>query len=145
MTLIEVVVCAAIVVVIAGIALYNFSGYRQRQATDNADTELVALLQEARSRTVAGDSQSQFGVHLSAAGATLFSGNTYGGSSNTVSSISFDPSVSLSFVSLNTQDDDVVFDRGTGETDGYGTLTLTNSAAHLSRTITVQETGLVSD
>ena len=143
-TLVEVLVSASIVVVIAGMALYSFSAYRQRAAFDNADTDLVSLIQEARSKTLDGATQLQYGVHVASNGATLFSGTSYSGGSNAITSVSFDPSVTLSNINLAGGTQDIVFTRSTGETNGYGTLMLTNTSGKQA-TITVQETGLVSD
>ena len=143
-TLLEVLVCAGMIVVIASVSLYSYDGYRRTQAFSNAQTELVGLIRQAQSKTLAGDTQLQYGVHLTSSGAALFSGNTYGGASSTITTVSFDPSVTLSNISLSSGTSDIVFLRGTGEAASYGTLVLTNNSGK-TNTIVVQETGTVSD
>ncbi len=140
----EVLVCAAIIVTIAGVSLYSYSGFREKQAFTNADNDLVALIKQAQSKTLAGDTQLQYGVHLTSSAAVLFSGSTYGGSSGAIDTVTFDPSVKLSEISLSSGTPDIVFLRGTGEASSYGTLVLTNTSGRTD-TIIVQETGAVSD
>ena len=67
----EVLVCAAIIVTIAGVSLYSYSGFREKQAFTNADNDLVALIKQAQSKTLAGDTQLQYGVHLTSSAAVL--------------------------------------------------------------------------
>ena len=143
-SLVELLVGAGIIVSIAAMTTYGLNAYRSKQALDNADTSLVSILQEARSRTLAGINAQQYGVHLSAGKAELFSGSYYVAPS-VVTSVSFDQGVTLSTISLSSGLSDIVFTRGTGETPSYGTLILTNASGKGTKTVTVSESGLVSD
>ena len=143
-TLIEVLLTSSIIVIIAGISIYSFSSYQQKESLDGADTDLVSLIKEAQSKTVSEETSLQYGVHVTSTGAVLFSGSTYGGSASSIETITFPPSVTLSTINLATRASDIVFTRSTGETNAYGTLVLTNTSGKQA-TITVQETGLVSD
>jgi type II secretory pathway pseudopilin PulG len=73
-SIIEIFVVTAIIIVLSGVVLTTFINFRKVKALER-DTELVVeVLREARMRTLASKSDSQYGVHISSAKLTIFTG-----------------------------------------------------------------------
>jgi prepilin-type N-terminal cleavage/methylation domain-containing protein len=144
-TLIELLVVVAILAVLGALIAVSMARYTRTQALAGVLGAVVSQLEDARSRTLSSQGGSQYGVHLETGGATLFRGDTYDQNDPLNETTPLDSRVTLA-VSLSGGGEDVVFERLTGETEDHGTAVLTIAApAALSKTITIQETGVISN
>lgn len=144
-TLIEVIVTIAIIGIIASIVSLNLGSFRTTQGISNASDEIIALVNQARSRTLAAEGGTNYGVHFDTTDAVLFAGSTYvpGAAGNIV--VTLDPTVRISLVELEGAGPDVVFDLLTGDTQNYGTLAVGQEGTSVGqKTLTIQKTGAIS-
>ena len=143
-TLIELLVIIALIVTTCTIVFYNYSAHRNTQALNNGEDEIISLLNEARSRTLSGENNAQYGVHFQTNKVILFSGTTFATAGTSTSVVDLDATVHISSMGLTGGVSDVVFKKVTGNTDAYGTLVITGASAPLQKTITITKNGFVS-
>ena len=142
LTLAEVIVVVAILVMVVGIMLFSLTDFRRTQLLSGTTEQLIGLLNEARSRTLAAVEGAQHGVHLSANQLQLFQGVTYAGGT-VKQTLAIDPALTLAY-SLNGGVGDIIFQKLTGKTNQYGTATLSlASDSTKNRVISIESTGLV--
>ena len=143
--MVEVLIVIAILAIIATAIIGPFASFRNAQAIKNTNESIIALLNQARVKTLSSENLLQYGVHLQADKAILFSGTSYDVDASISEVVVSDSKVSISDIALAGGGDDVVFERLTGATDNYGTLvvTLTNTSEG-QKTITIAKTGVVS-
>src|ERR1035437_6387790 len=94
-TLFEVILVIAIIGIISSITFLSFSSFHSGQALPNTVDEVTALLNEARSSTLAGKGGTQYGVHLQSDRAVLFAGTTYSSTSTSNKIILNDPLITI--------------------------------------------------
>lgn len=144
-TLVELLITIAIILILAGLVVSNIGTFVQGQALNNGVDETIALINEARSRTLAGENGDEYGVHLQSDKAVLFVGPTYSSSASTNKVVTLDSSIVIGSISLGGGGSDVLFDRITGDTNNYGTYIVKKSSTTTGqKTITISKTGLVS-
>ncbi|MEI6316105.1 MAG: prepilin-type N-terminal cleavage/methylation domain-containing protein [bacterium] len=143
-TLMEMMIIIFLIVVTCTIVFYNYSAHRNNQALNNGEDEIISILNEARSRTLSGENNAQYGVHFQTNKAVLFSGATFATAGTSTSEINLDTTVQISGMGLAGGVSDIVFKKVTGNTDAYGTLTLTSAPTSLQKTITITKNGFVS-
>ncbi len=142
-TAIEVLVAFAVVLVIFSIALNPLRSFRDNQLLASETENIVTLIKEARSQTVFSKNSSQYGVHFESGRAVLFPGTVFSEPNSANKEVKLHGGLSVSDWSLNGGGQDVVFERVTGKTDEYGTVTvsLKNNPAKV-KIITIGETGI---
>lgn len=118
-TLIEVMLAAGAISLLAGIALPVF-----RLSVQGADLSLTALtvgqvIRRAQALSMAGESDAQWGVHMTSGSAMLFQGSSYA-----TRNAAFDETTTFSASVTATGLGDVVFNKVFGEPDATGTITL---------------------
>ena len=143
--MVEVLIVIAILAIIATAIIGPFASFRNAQAIKNTNESIIALLNQARVKTLSSENLLQYGVHLQADKAILFSGTSYDVDASISEVVVSDSKISINDISLAGGGYDVVFERLTGATDNYGTLvvTLTNTSEG-QKTITIAKTGVVS-
>jgi prepilin-type N-terminal cleavage/methylation domain-containing protein len=142
-SLIEVVIVIAIVVIIASFAVPALSGFRNQQALRNITEDVVSLLRQARSDTIGSLNATNYGVYIEADRATYFPGAVFSADNPANKIVVFNRTVSTGTVSLQGGGRTIIFDRPTGDTATYGTIVLkstTNPAQQ--KTITITNTGI---
>jgi prepilin-type N-terminal cleavage/methylation domain-containing protein len=143
-TLIEVLIVVTLFAIISGIIAVSLSRYTQTQVIAGTAAAIASSLEDARSRTLSSRGASPYGVHLEDGSITLFKGDSYavGNADNEVTSL--DPRADIT-LALNGGGSDIVFERLSGETANYGTISiaLADDATNF-KIITLQETGLLS-
>jgi prepilin-type N-terminal cleavage/methylation domain-containing protein len=143
-TFIEILISIAILAIIATAIIGPFASFRNAQAIKNTSGSVVALLNQARVKTLSSENLLQYGVHLQSDRAILFSGTSYNAGVSISEVVVSDSKVAISDIAL-AGGDDVVFDRLTGATDNYGTLVVTlTDTSEGQKTITIAKTGVVS-
>lgn len=119
--------------------------YKNRLLLQSAD-DVISVLNKARSNTLASINSEQYGVNFEADKVTLFTGSTYtqNAISNKVMELQKGIEVNLGQTLLNGSATSVVFDRLTGATNQYGTITLYITTDTLStKIINIEKTGSV--
>jgi len=143
-TLIELLVAVAVVAIHANIATIFFRGFRERQAFSIGAEEVRMLLSRARARTLAAEDDSVYGLHLTSSSVITFRGAVYNAGAAGNETHDLDSLVTISAYSLAGGGADVVFDKRTGATSDYGTITVALvSDASETQVITIAQTGLV--
>ncbi len=142
-TIIESLIGIAIIAIIATIFVSLFGSFRGTSELTEVHTTIVGMLEDARARTLAAESNSAHGVHFETARAVLFRGNSYNASASSNEPYLLPGTVTISTISLGGPAD-VVFTRLVGTTTASGTITLQSvSDVTRTRTITILSTGIV--
>jgi Tfp pilus assembly protein FimT len=143
--LLELIIGIAVVVILASITALSLSRFSETQALNNGVDEVVALINQARSRTVAAEGGTYYGVHLEERQAVLFSGPTYSVGAVGNQPVPLDVRVKIDVITLSGGGDDIVFEEGMGDTTGYGTFVIKRLTSTLGqKTVTVSRAGAVS-
>lgn len=144
-TFIELLISIAIVAIITIAIIGPFASLRNAQAIKNTTESVVALINQARVKTLSSENLLQYGVHFQSDKAILFSGTSFGGGTQVSEIAVSDNNSTLTNISLAGGGSDVVFTRLTGATNNYGTLKVTHVNASVpQKTITITKTGTVS-
>ncbi|MFA5838809.1 MAG: hypothetical protein WC849_02630 [Candidatus Paceibacterota bacterium] len=143
MSLIEIILSIAIVIVILLITINLFSNYNEKQVLDNSTEKVLSLLKEARSLTLSSMADSFYGVHMEQGFVTLFKGGVYvqNNPENKVNKI--DEKTKISLISLNGGGSDVVFQKLTGKTNQYGTINISLFDLSKTKVLQINQTGLI--
>ncbi|MEK7557026.1 MAG: prepilin-type N-terminal cleavage/methylation domain-containing protein [Patescibacteria group bacterium] len=141
-TLVEIIVVLAIILLLVGLGLAAYRTFGRNVNLGTVSQQIVIVLDDARSRTVASLSDSQYGVHFENDTYTLFQGSTYNAQGNNNEAHPLPTGVEFGSITLSGGGNDVVFDRITGTTSQSGTivLRLTDTPA-TTQTITISPQG----
>ncbi len=144
-TAIEILVVVIIGVLIATTFIGSLSNFLTAQVVRNTTEDVLGLIQEARTKTIASENSSQYGIHFQSDKAVLFVGSTYTAGASTNKEIVFDTRVYASSISLQGGGSDLLFNRLTGDTGTYGTIVIRLvSSTTGQKTITISQTGVSS-
>ena len=121
-TLIELLVVIVIIAVITVIGISTFSSAVPKNQIEVEADRVVEMVRRAQSRTISGDQNGVWGVHLTANNITLFQGASYAARDTAFDeAFAFSNSVTASGLT------DIVFEIRTGETVNTGTITLSST------------------
>lgn len=146
-TMLEILIVIAIITIISTIVVLNLSSFRNERAVRNTTEDVISLLNEARNNTISSLNSLNYAVHFDEDKATLFSGVTFDENNSDNKILDFEQSVAIpnGGISLNGGGDDVIFEKITGNTDNYGTITIqVGSDASLSQVININKLGVIS-
>ncbi len=142
-TIIEILVSIFIITIISGILGLGLVNYRKHSIVDIATIEIISLLEEARSSTLASKNAAKYGVHFETSKAILFADPYVPGAAGNKEYI-IDSNAQISSYSLTGGGSELVFDRLTGKTPNNGTVTISSVAdPSQNKVITIYSTGLV--
>ena len=141
-TLIEIVIAIAIVIMLGSISLTSFRASRNVRDLSTSAQNVLETIRRAQSKTLAGENDSSWGVHIQSDRIILFEGINFSASTNT-QNYPLPPSIHITNISLN-GGNDIIFKRITGETDNIGTfiLNVISSPEH-SFSVTVDPSGKI--
>ena len=143
-TIVEILIVIGIMVVLVGVVVIPFASFRDQAILDGATEEALALLHEARERTVSSDGASRYGVYFESGKVTLFKGTAFPGAGDPDNKeiLLHNRLVLTKSASL---DDGAIFERLTGKIGAAGTITVSLiSDSAKSRTIEISSAGLAS-
>ena len=143
--LLQLMIGIVVIGIWSGIVALNLGSFLGRQAVDNGVGDITTLLDEARSRTLAREGGTQYGVHLEATKAVLFSGTTYSSTAPDNRTVILDRSTQITSIALSGGGSDVIFDPLSGDTDEDGSFvvgSVTTSAG--AKTVTITHAGQAS-
>ena len=122
-TFIEFLISMGVLAILVTLMLASFSKARQVRDLSASTQTVLSVLRLAQSKTLAGENDSAWGVHLESNKITLFQGDTF--SSAPFTQIYDLPlSIELVAIALNGGSIDVIFKRVTGDTDQHGSFIL---------------------
>lgn len=144
LTLLESLIGLTIIMILAGVAVWPFRALRDDQLLKGAVEDVLSFLNNARAQTLAGNAQSQYGVHFENDTITLFRGDSYPGVTEQVATLP--PRVVFGAISLAGGGAEVVFQRLTGATAQTGSVVVElASDATKRRVVEVYSSGLINE
>ncbi len=144
-TVVETIIVIAISIILVAIIASAFSGFRDSQALNSTIEEIVALINKARSESLASKNFLQHGIHFETNKVVIFQGAVYSPSDSNNVETALSPFIEISSTSLNGGGTDMAFQKFTGKTGQNGTITLRvkKNTAKI-KIITVESTGVIS-
>ena len=144
-SVIELLVVIAIISGLSAMALLSFSGFRNAQNLRNSQADIVSLFSESKTRTIASEDSSTFGIYLESSRVELFKGGTFSEPLSTNNQITLPSSIELSDITLSQGGNSIVFDRVSGAVGNYGTFVMRLVAdTSESRIFTISQAGIIS-
>jgi prepilin-type N-terminal cleavage/methylation domain-containing protein len=140
-TLIEILVSISVVVILAAIMWMGLSSFRESYELDQSADAILALLKDARTRTLASDGATQYGVHFEETKVVLFSGASYN-PAGAIDTFQLPSSIRISSVNLAGGGRDTVFARLSGATTQSGTIVLESLRRGFIKNIEILNSGL---
>ena len=143
-TLIELLIVFAVLGIMGTLVMGPLARSRDEQSLSSSLEMTLALLGEARFKTLASEGDTRYGIYLGGTSITLFRGSVYvsGASDNTVHS--FSGTTYIATTSLASGTSTILFNRLSGGTDNYGIVTLGNTTSSSTRQIKIEKTGFSS-
>lgn len=142
---IEIVITLAVLGIILILTMTGFSSFYKDQILNGAINQTISLANEARSKTMSSKGASQYGIHVEPSRIVFFKGTEFVESSADNKEFILPASVEIFNISLNSGGSDLVFQRLTGETDNYGTISFRlNGGASKTKIITIESSGIVN-
>lgn len=122
LSIIEILVAIAVMIIILGIVISAFRAFNQKQHAANATEEIVSFLRQAREQTLGALDDDAYGVHFESARAVLFKGDTFidGVPGNKVLGIDD----RLELFDINAPSGNVIFKRLTGAIPAASSVSL---------------------
>lgn len=142
-TLLEMLLALGVVTIISFIGVSSFLNINRDRALTTEVERVLSLVAKARAFTISEKDGGAYGVHFEQGKAVLFLGPTYnaGTSSNEVQTMN--GAVRISAISLAGGGFEVVFNKLTGTTVQYGTVTIALvDDASVTKVITIAPTGI---
>ena len=136
-TLIELIIVLGIITMLSVGLLVGLQTFRHINDLDRAAAGTMELLRTARQRTVVGDQNDRWGVHVTSSQSELFQGSAYIGSN--ADKYDYPIRVTASWALMG-GGNDIVFDRIDGTTGMNGTITLTGVGGE-TRVMTILSSG----
>ena len=144
-SLVEIILIIAVSLILLVIVISGFSSLRNSQVLTSSSEEIISLINEARSKTLASERDSKYGIHFESSRVVLFKGDIFVEPSPDNKELNLSNFVEISSISLNGGVFDLVFERMTGETTQYGTITISlKSDVSKTREITIEPSGTIS-
>ena len=144
-SLIEIIVAIAIILLLSSLALTALSQFRIRKTMDAAMEKVLAAFSQAHLDTISSRNDQQYGVHLASDQVVYFLGPTYATGTPTNIVYKLNSVIEIYNVSLAGAGTDVLFNHLTGGTNQLGTFEVRAKGNSAIRTvITVNGTGAIS-
>lgn len=141
-TLLEVLVSMAIIVLVTTMIDSVMSSFGESNKLTEAQSGIIGLLRDARSRTLASEANSNFGVHFENTKAVLFQGDVYDQAASSNEGYILPSSIEINSFVLTGGSSEVIFTRLYGTTTASGTVNLRSMRNNsLTRTVTVNSSG----
>lgn len=138
----EVLVVIAILLILVTISVITFQNLGTTSTHRVVTQEVLSLLTEARTQSIASENDTVYGVHLATSSVTLFAGGTYNQSDPDNILLSFSGGVHATS-SLSGGSTEVVFQRLTGFPSATGTIQIIRGDNSATNTITIHNSGLI--
>ncbi|MFC1629924.1 Tfp pilus assembly protein FimT/FimU [Patescibacteria group bacterium] len=144
-TLIETIVVVAIVLILISFAIFGYRFFRQETDLNNAAEEILNILRVAQNKTLASEAGSKYGVYFdqSSNAHTLFKGDEFSTRDPLFDEVHNIPSfVEIFDIDLEGEALEVVFNRISGDTSQFGTISLRLQQDHTkTKIVYIDNTG----
>jgi len=142
-SLIEIVIAMAIGAVLVAAIVVSFSSFRNSKTVDITADQILAVINEARVKSVSSEDYSRFGVHFETSRIVLFKGDIFTEPNPANIETILSPLVEISNISLSGGGADIVFQKLTGKTGNNGSLRVRlKSDNNKYKTISVKSAGI---
>jgi len=142
-TLLELLISVGIITLIGAASLASFINSRNIRDLAASGQNVISIIKLAQSKTLAGENNNLWGVHLEQSKFTLFEGATYAGAISTQAHL-LPPNIKIANIALAGGGPDVLFQKLTGKTTKNGTFDLqVKSDGSQKFSITVDSSGKV--
>ena len=143
-SLVEILFAIAIIAVAITIVSLSFSRLNSNIALESAQESVVTVFNEARSLTMLGKNEYQYGVNIQTSQLVLFRGTSYSSGNATNVLVPLNAAVGIRNINISGGGSSVVFNRLTGATTNTGTFQIyLVDATTTAHTITINGTGVV--
>ena len=132
----------SIIAIVATVSGGIFKNMQTHSAMRAGGSEVYSALIDARTKTLASQGGTVYGVHISTSTVTRFQGPVYTFGSTTNQIYSFESGVTATS-SLITNGGNIIFQRLTGESSASGMLYIRDAERTSTTTIVVSTSGLV--
>lgn len=139
-TLIEISISLFIMLLIFGLAVFSYSDFRVKSSLDSTAQEIITNLRIARSKTLASENSSSYGIHFDSASYVLFPGSVYDPNNNLNEVFSLPSFLEIVNVDL-TGFPDVIFERVTGRTNNFGSVKARQAGGGKEKIIKIDSSG----
>ncbi len=143
-TLIELLISIAILLIVTTLVIFSLRTFGRQVEIDSVGQDILSTLRLARSKTLASEGETTYGVHFESGKYVLFSGSSYtaGAAGNKEYNLS---ESEINSITLTGGGSEVIFDRirGTTSYDGTVSVRLTSDTSQ-ARTIIINPSGQVS-
>ena len=141
-TILEMLIAIAVLVILATIIIGAMANFRDSSEFNRAVDEVVAIIREARSKTLASEDGFQFGIHFESSRVVLFKGTSFVDSDPNNKVLTLSGRVEI--FNINITGGNVVFERLTGDANPSGDVSvrLKNDLTN-TETIIIGSGGLV--
>lgn len=125
-SIVEILVAITVVFAFFFLMIGSFRGLSEQKVLETASEQVLSVFKDARSRTLASDGDSTYGVFVSITTAELviFRGTAYLTSNPSNKTIELDDRIEISSSSIGGSDDTVIFSRLSGGAVEPGTTTI---------------------
>lgn len=147
LTLIEILVALAILMLLLGITFMNLSGSNLETEVSNAAEDLSGVLREAQSQSMAVVNGKAHGVHFdqNEQTAILFEGEQFLPNHPLNRRLSLSSQVQYSLIELTGGGDNIIFEKLTGNTNQYGRIRFASTKnPSIDAQITISPQGKIS-
>lgn len=144
-TVLEIIIVVAILVLITAIIISPFDSFRKSKALETSVEEVVSIINKARLDTLSSKDSFTYGVHLESGRAVMFRGASFVEPDINNKEFKYNNVIESTNINLIGGGPNIIFDKLTGKTSQYGTfdLRLKDDIAR-SVTITIEGTGVAS-
>jgi len=143
-TLIEVLISIAILALITAVILGIFRLFDENRALSSATAGVISVIEKARQLTLFSKDSSQYGVHFDTNEVVIFKGDTFSAMDVNNITTKLHSKIFIEDISLNGGAPDLIFERLSGETEEYGTITIQSKAdSSKTKVLIIEKTGLV--
>lgn len=141
-SLVEILVVLAIILLLSGVVIVSYRTFGRNINLGTVSQQIVVVLDDARSRTVASLNDSQYGVQFTNNTYTLFQGSAYNQAASGSEIHLLPNGIEFGDITLSGGGNSVVFNRITGTTSQPGiiVLRLTDTPTN-TQTITISSQG----
>ena len=144
-SLVEIIVAMAIGAVLVAVIVVSFSSFRNSKTVDITADQILAVINEARVKSVSSEDYSRFGVHFETNRVMFFKGNIFTEPNPANIETILSPLMEISDISLSGGGVDIVFQKLTGKTGNSGSLRVRlKSDNNKYKTISVKSTGIAN-
>lgn len=140
LTLVELLIVMAIIAIVASAIMSGFMSYGVAQELQVVKAESTTLVREARQRTIASETDTQFGVHVATSTITVFEGANF---TTGVVRSEFTSQGTLFASTFSDGSNEIVFSRLTGLPSATGTIMLTQTRSNDTITLEILDNGMI--